>query len=174
VESLLIEAAEQEELAEPFVHIIELGDFSVHYRVYGLLEDVKYLVGSISSFKKRVLDSLHRGDVEIVSPSFMNQRRLGEETRFIPRETPKRGSEERQEDEQSKHAETVAFDKAEEAESLERLREKIAEADREMAEIKEEMKGDISDEEREERKKRTDFLEERKKRIAEVIAARSD
>ena len=172
VESLLLEAAEREELAEPFVHVIELGDFSVRYRVYGLLEDVKYLVGSISSFKKRVLDSLHGGGVEIVSPAFMNQRVLDREMRFVPRETPR--TVDRREEDQSKHAEAVAFDKAEEAESLERLREKIAEAERETDGIKEELKGELSDAEREKRKKRIDFLEERKKRLAEVVSAREE
>lgn len=174
VESLLIEAAEREELAEPFVHVIEMGDFSVHYRVYGLLEDVKFLVGSISSFKKRILDTLHQGGVEIVSPTFMNQRVLENGKRFIPPETPSDGSTERREEEQSKRAEKVAFDKAEEAESLERLREKVDEANTEMGELKEKIKGDISDKEREEAKERIEFLEKRKKRITEIISAREE
>ena len=37
VEDVLLEAAEAAELSEAFVHVQSLGDFSIMYRVYGLL-----------------------------------------------------------------------------------------------------------------------------------------
>jgi len=44
VEALLMNAAKQTELEDPFVQVLELGDFSVTYRVAGLLEDTKRLL----------------------------------------------------------------------------------------------------------------------------------
>ena len=42
VETLLLEAGERAGLKEPFVQVLELGDFSVNYRIAGFLEEVKY------------------------------------------------------------------------------------------------------------------------------------
>ena len=76
IEGLLIEAGDAAGLKDPFVEVRELGDFSVTYRVAGLLTEVKALVSSRSRLRARVLDALHRGGIEIVSPTFMNQRQL--------------------------------------------------------------------------------------------------
>ena len=84
IEKLLLEAARTTELADPYVQVIELGDFSVEYRVSGLLEDVKLLIGTRSRLRANMLDSLHQGGVEIVSPNFMNQRVLEKSAEFIP------------------------------------------------------------------------------------------
>ncbi|NCB47003.1 mechanosensitive ion channel, partial [bacterium] len=46
IEPLLMEAAKSSGLSEPFVHILELGNFSVTYRVSGLLEDPKRLISA--------------------------------------------------------------------------------------------------------------------------------
>jgi hypothetical protein len=83
VEELLIKAAEIAELQEPFVYIISLGDFSITYRICGLLPEIKELLSSRSRLNARILDSLHEGGVEIVSPTFMNTRAVGERV-FIP------------------------------------------------------------------------------------------
>ncbi len=169
-EKLLIEAAEEAELGEPFVHILELGDFSVTYRLYGLLEDVKYLVSARSTLKKHMLDALHRGGIEIVSPHFMNQRALQEGRKFIPQERD--GTKEKEQEdleEQTKHAESLAFDKAEEAESIERLREKIGETDKEIEELKEKLKQEESGAGREKMKEKLTALEARKERLADLV-----
>ena len=44
IEELLIKAAQSCGLQEPFVHILKLGDFSVTYRVSGLLQEAKHLI----------------------------------------------------------------------------------------------------------------------------------
>jgi small conductance mechanosensitive channel len=127
VEPLLLEAARAAELEDPFVRILELGDFSVTYRAAGFLSDVKLLLSARSKLREKVLDTLHGAGVEIVSPTFMNQRRLEPGARVIPSE----GAEEEQEEarraperpaREEAPPEEVIFDKAEEAEKLEKLR----------------------------------------------------
>ncbi len=118
VEEVLLEAARKTELEDPFVQILELGDFSVTYRAAGILTDVKRLVSVRSHLRGNVMDALHDGKIEIVSPTFMNQRRLSADQVFRPRPTPAAPP--------SSAASTpdeVVFDKADEAESLEALRE---------------------------------------------------
>ena len=84
IEEALKQAATNAELEEPFVQVTELGDYSVHYRVVGFLAEVKQLLTVRSNLRKCMLDALHAAGIEIVSPSFMNQRPLAPEQRFIP------------------------------------------------------------------------------------------
>lgn len=117
VEPLLLHAAREAELEEPFVHILELGNYAVTYRVSGLLTEIKSLISTRSNLHRAVLDALHQAEVEIVSPAFMNQRRLAGDSRVIPASgaeapPPPRVT-----------AEAIAFDKAEGAERREQLRQ---------------------------------------------------
>lgn len=84
VEKCLLEAAEHSGLTEPFVFVLELGDFSITYQAAGFLEEVKYLISAESELRECMLDSLHRAGIEIVSPTFMNQRQLEPKRVFIP------------------------------------------------------------------------------------------
>lgn len=130
VEKLLIEAAREAELAEPFVQIRDLADHAVTYRVAGLLEEVKQLLTVRSRLHAAVLDALHRGGIEIVSPNFMNTRAIPQDRRFMPAASsaeptcsaPAGGT----------APEEIVFDKAEQAESLERLRERCGELEAEI------------------------------------------
>ena len=117
IESLLLEAARTAELEDPFVQVLELGDFSVTYRVAGVLQEVKRVVSRRSRLRGCVMDVLHGGGVEIVSPNFMNTRALAAERMIIPEAAPPAPVE------PDVAPEDVVFDKAEEAESLEGLRE---------------------------------------------------
>lgn len=83
VEAALLEAATVVGLADAFVLVISLGDFSVVYRVSGLLGDSGRLVSTRSALRAAMMDVLHRRRVEIVSPAFMNQRQVGDQI-FIP------------------------------------------------------------------------------------------
>ncbi len=74
IEPLLISAAEKAQLADPFVQVMDLGDFSVTYRVAGFLSEVKQLLTARSNLRTWMLDTLHGDGIEIVSPTFMNQR----------------------------------------------------------------------------------------------------
>lgn len=128
IEGLLREAASRAGLSDPFVLIGELGDHSVSYRVSGMLTDVESLITARSRLRASVLDTLHEGEVEIVSPSFMNQRRLETEQRFIPRvEGGATGPEP-----SGASPEDLVFDKAREAETKEKLEERLAELEEEI------------------------------------------
>ena len=132
LDPLFKEAAEKAELQDPFVQVTELGDFSVTYRVAGFLTDVKHLLTARSTLRKRILDTLHGAGIEIVSPSFMNQRVLKPETLVIPMAADEARGPEVAAEEVAPDA--LIFDKAEQAEEIEHLR---TERDQIAAEIKE-------------------------------------
>lgn len=115
VESLLLEAAQECGLEEPFVHVLELGNYSITYKISGLLTDIKSLLTSRSNLCLCVLDVLHKNRIEIMSPAFMNQRRLPDDLKIIPVVTETKPS-----DEIVSVAEEVVFDKAERAEQVEK------------------------------------------------------
>lgn len=127
VRELLKQAAQSAELTDPFVQITALGDYAVTYRIYGFLEDVSNLVTKRSELRGRMLDALQENGVEIVSPSFMNQRQLDPS---VPIRPPlDQAAVETTEDD---HAESLMFDKAEVAARLERLRSKRSELQAEL------------------------------------------
>jgi len=119
VEELLLSAARKTGLKDPFVQIRELGDFSVTYRVAGVSEDVEHLLSNRRKLRAMTLDELHIGGVEIVSPNFMTTRVLDPRTRVLP---PQHHADD-DDDDQDTTPDDVAFDKAQKAESLARLRE---------------------------------------------------
>jgi small conductance mechanosensitive channel len=84
VSKLLLRSAEEAGLEEAFVQIASLGDFSVTYRIAGLLREVKNLISVRSRLREMMLDGLHQGGIEIVSPGFINQRVLPPEKIFVP------------------------------------------------------------------------------------------
>jgi small-conductance mechanosensitive channel len=118
IEPLLLKAAEDTGLTDPFVMITQLGDFSVGYKVAGFLSDVGKLVTVRSLLRKNVLASLHGAGIEIVSPNFMNQRVLDPTEKVMPKQRVRAEST----DELSATAESLMFEKAEGVSELERLR----------------------------------------------------
>ena len=113
IEPLLIKAAEESGLKDPFVNILELGNFSITYRISGLLSEVKGLLTARSNLYRGVLDMLHGQGIEIMSPAFMNQRRIGDDQKIIPtfvQATPAK---------EAVDVEEIVFDKAEQAEQTE-------------------------------------------------------
>lgn len=112
LEPLLLRAATQSGLREPFVHILQIGDFSVQYRVSGFLDESKRLISARSDLCRAVLDVLHGEGIEVLSPTHMVQRRLPAESRLIPL-APDLARYRRQ-----VNAEELVFDKAEQAERL--------------------------------------------------------
>lgn len=129
VEEALLTAAENAGLKDPFVHIITLGDFSIVYRVHGLLEKVNTIVSARSRLKSSVIDALHDADIEIVSPNFMNQRQVGDAV-FIPSQY----STDKKEVLEENTPEKLMFDKAEEAESLEKKKARLADLEMKLQE----------------------------------------
>jgi small-conductance mechanosensitive channel len=127
VADLLCQAAADSGLKDAFVHVRELGDFSILYRVAGLLEDVTSLISARSRLREAMLDALHAANIEIVSPSFMNSRVYPVEREFIPAPSRKaRAAEQAQ-------AEAVVFDKASDVASVEEIRKSVELIDRELA-----------------------------------------
>ena len=129
VEEILLRAVAAAELEDPFVHVVELGDSSVQYRAAGFLRDVKHLLSARSRLRGAMLDELHEAGVEIVSPTFMNQRRIEPGRRFIPQ------ADEEVRRRRERPPEEIIFDKAEKAESAERRVVEIEELGRLRAEL---------------------------------------
>ncbi len=120
IEELLETAANKAGLKNPFVQIRELGDFSVLYRLGGLAEDVERVISTRRALRACVLDELHAGGVEIVSPTYMNTRAQQDGRRAIPPVDLRSVNEPEPEDGPS--PEDLVFDKAQKAESVANLR----------------------------------------------------
>ena len=138
IEKLLLTAAADTELESPFVQIRELGDFSVTYRVSGLLTEVNRLLAKRRELRARTMDGLHAAGIEIVSPNFMNTRNFDTNEQFIPdveavEEPVETGT----------STDALVFDKAEEAESVTKLREQL-EAAQERIKVCRDLAGDES------------------------------
>jgi small-conductance mechanosensitive channel len=145
VEAALLQAAEAAGLRDPFVRVLALGDFSVSYRASGFLEDVKQILSARSRLHGAVLDALHGDGMEIVSPTFMNQRALDPAARILAdpaRRAPKHDNE------SEAAVEDLVFDKAESAalrEQLRRQKERIVEL---RERLQEQLAAEANDEEK--------------------------
>jgi len=127
-EDALLRGAREAELTDAFVLVENLGDFVVTYRISGFLADVDELISRRSELRRCVLDSLHRADIEIMSPTFMNvlQREPGQEV--IPEITGDGR-------EVQRSPESIAFDKADAVKQIETKRAASAEAHAKITEI---------------------------------------
>lgn len=134
IEKALLAAAQAAELTDPYVHIMDLGDFSITYRLAGLLSEVKSILSTRSRLREMMLDKLHEAGIEIVSPAFTNMRTFPEGRIFIPpaAETPV------EEPVDIALAEKIAFDKAEHAETMESLQRQIEGLEEEVEDLKKE------------------------------------
>ena len=167
IEKLLLEAAKNAELDEPFVNIVTLGDFSVTYRVAGLLREVKQLISARSLLREKVLDSMHKAGVEIVSPTFMNTRALNENKFFIPKNNKIEETSELAKDKST--PENIVFDKAEQAETLENMRRRYEALGDEITAVKERQKEANEETALDELKLHKEWLEHRRTKLAEII-----
>ncbi len=139
-EAHLLEAARHVGLVDPFVKVDELGDFSITYRVAGMLTEVKTILTSRSNLRKAMLDALHENRIEIVSPTFMTTRGLASDAHVVP-ERPRR------ETAPSNPApEKLMFDKADEAASLAKIQANIDRADADLADCRARLKACTDDE----------------------------
>lgn len=93
VEELLKAAVERIGLDEPRIHIVDLRDFSVTYRVQGVTNEIDRLLAVRSRLRTAVLDTLHAADIEIASPTLMNTRAYEIDYRFAARPSKKSGAE---------------------------------------------------------------------------------
>lgn len=116
IEEALLEAATNCGLTDSFVQITSLADHAVCYRISGKLAEVKQIISARSNLHKHILDALHTAKIEIVSPSFMNQRPIGEQV-FIPTHDHAK------QEEAEVVAEDVIFDKADLVETIDDLKQ---------------------------------------------------
>jgi len=123
VENAMIAAATTVGLEKPYVQIRELGDYSVIYRVSALLADVNKLIDKRRELRAKTMDALHDAGIEIVSPTFMNTRSYDNKATFTHRVDGAASSHE------GASPDAIAFDKAERAESVTKLRKKLQETD---------------------------------------------
>lgn len=165
VSKLLIEAAQEAGLEDPFVQILELGNYSINYRIGGLLKEVKQVLSSRSRLRENVVEKLHRHHVEIASPTLMNTRQMAAGSAYIPSggyfsfdDDP----------EQAKLIEDVVFDKAEKAASLEGLKKKYKQKKTDIEKLKEQLKA-VDGDERESIKNRIERMELLAARIKIIV-----
>ena len=130
VKDSLVRAAETVGLDTPFVQLRELGDFAVTYRIAGYLREVRELPAVRSRLRAAAMDALHAAGIEIVSPTFMNQRAVTESV--VPAVAMPVGEPPPPHSAPS----DLAFAEAEAASRDEEVRERLAEVDRQVAELK--------------------------------------
>ncbi len=122
LQELFVQAATDSGLIEPFVQVLDLGDYSVNYRIAGFLEDPRSLLAARSRLRGSILDTLSAAGVEIMSPMYVARRSVGN-TPLLPHliDPPI-------EDQHRRTAEDRVFDKAELAGRLEASRTELVEA----------------------------------------------
>ena len=118
LEPIFAQAVLDAGLTDPFTHVLELGNSAVTYRIAGLLNPVDKLLTVRSALRSALFDRLGEAGIEIVSPDFMNQRRLDPERPVIARRPVVAAT-----DGEAAEAEGIMFDKAEAAAAVAELTE---------------------------------------------------
>lgn len=135
VETALIDAANRTELDKAFVQIRHLGDFSVSYRISGMLTDISKLISTRRKLRANTLDALHDADIEIVSPNFMNTRAINANVPVRPDDSTVLRTPVDYHD-----PDEAVFDKATQAEALEELKREYTEASQRLLELEQSLK----------------------------------
>ena len=143
IEEALKKAATETGLTDPYVYITNLGDFSVVYKIHGFLKDSSKFFSTSSLLNAMVMDKLHEKNIEIVSPTFMNQRRM-DEKQFIPE---KSGNETQSEEKST--PEDLVFDEAIKSEKIEKKKDYLREIEKKQEQLKARLKKTEEDAEKE-------------------------
>ncbi|MGQ1947804.1 mechanosensitive ion channel family protein [Geofilum sp. OHC36d9] len=138
IEETLKDAAIATGLTDPYVYITNLGDFSVIYKIHGFLDDSSKFFSVSSLLNANVMDKLHENNIEIVSPTFMNQRRVDEKN-FIPNQVA-----EKKDSSDEKSPEDLIFDEAIKSEKIEIKKDYLKVIDNKQDALKEKLK-DLKD-----------------------------
>ncbi len=131
VETHLLAAATKAGLADPFIQVVELGDYSILFRAAGFLVEIKQLLTTRSNLRKAMLDSLHSADIEIVSPRFINQRNLSPRSSTVPDNVPVPAVVTTE-----VSPEARIFDKADAAEAQDKIKTEVTRSEQLVADIK--------------------------------------
>lgn len=159
IEEALKKAAEATGLNDPYVYVTELGDYSVVYKIHGFLADTGKFFSTTSLLNAKVMDLLHENNIEIVSPTFMNQRRVDEKM-FTP--VVKK---EKEPDKDEKSPEELIFNEALEAAEIEKKKENIIK----LQERKEKLKTELKETKESKRSERIKSSIERIDKLVEKI-----
>lgn len=162
VTQLLLSAIEAAGLADGFVQIRNLGDFSIAYRACGLLDDTKKLVSMRTTLRSKVLQSLHGAGVEIVSPDFINHRPAPDVV--IPERVRERA------ERSNGSPEKVIFDKADDAERLEHVKQALTDAKATLKKLEADLAEATDDESGEEKARIKDEIE-RQNELIETLTS---
>ncbi len=119
VEEALKEAAISCSLTDPFVFIEAFLDNAICYRLYGLLNQPNERLSKSSELHKAVLHTMSVKGIEIASPSLIDRREFNKEEQYIPILQKKNAIKS-----DDLVIEEKVFDKAEEAQSIEDLKQK--------------------------------------------------
>lgn len=164
IDAALKEASMRAGLRDGYVHLVALGDYSIVYRIHGFLEDVKTIHSSKSKLNGAVVDCLHEAGIEIVSPTFMNQRQIGDAV-FIAKKPRNIKADDIDED----TPEDLIFDKAKEAEEIEKRKEKLAEVDEKIKTEKEKLKEATDKEEKQKLEDKINKTKEIKEKLEDNL-----
>ena len=130
IEEALLDAARITGLKDPYVLVDELGDFAVTWRVSGFLDEPALLLSTRSRLNQAILEVLHGQRIEIVSPTYMNQRQLEAGKPVIPQIVQSTAGQE------TEAPEARIFDKANAAETREAMRHEHHRLKKQLAELK--------------------------------------
>lgn len=134
VEEALKEAALSCKLTDPFVFVEEFLDHAIRYRLYGLLQDSIERLSKTSELHKAVLATLHAKGMEIASPSLVDRREFANDDQYTPKVAKTTKAKTKTKAEQI--VEEKVFDKADEAQSLEDLRQELEKVKKELSTLK--------------------------------------
>lgn len=168
IEDALLKAAKACGLKDPFVLLTSLGDFTIVYKVQGLLENIKTIISARSNLNASVVDELHKVNIEIVSPGFINQRQVND-TIFIPDQNKKAVAVT-----ENKSPENIIFDKADEAESIESRKKHIVNLSAKITALNLELKTVETEEAKALIQKKIDNNMEIKKKLIDKIDSKID
>ncbi len=168
IEKALKQAATEANLKDPYVYITQLGDFSVGYKIHGFLEDSTLFFSSSSLLNGKVMDVLHQNGIEIVSPSFMNQRRVDEKT-FIPAKPSVK-----KETKKNESPEELVFNEAMEAGEMEKQRDRLKALDEKKEKLKKKLKETSDKKEAERIKSLLEQTEDQKNKLKKSIEKQDD
>lgn len=133
LDELFVAAARDVELIDPFVQMVELGDYSITYRVAGFLEDPRTLLACRSRLRMAIVDTLSDAGIEIMSPMYVARRSVGNDPLIASDRSPSTTARFR------RTSEHRVFDKAESAGRLETARSDLAAANDDLETLRAEL-----------------------------------
>ncbi len=146
IETVLKDAATRAGLENPYVQIRGLGDYSVVYAIAGLLTDLTNIIQKRRLLRALTMDLLHEAGIEIASPAIHSVRDYSPRHSFIPK--PGTQAVVDHEDTGAVGPDDLVFDKANQAENLQMLRDARDKLTADIAAADAELKGEMEEDKR--------------------------